>query len=268
MLRVERPAYTPKSTSSLSSGCFGRGTGACHDIWIHTWHRRSQSDTRCPLTLPQESLWWSQWSDLNKKQWSQASMVEGSTPLFLRYASKPRVKSGSPLKWLVPITVPKAKRLLVTQCASAHNDAGHKSRKVPLHHICLEEVDQDYVALNPVPPQKADLLISTVAKQCGDHLGHPPEVLVIPLSISGQQLSEWPWIFHPVLAAHWLLLEEAAVQVEVEHPIWTRPYAESWTSASGSGCLDELQDWLEFPPSGELQQGCPWSTLLVDQANC
>ena len=42
---------------------------------------------------------------------------------------------------------------------------------------------------------------------------------IIPLSILGQQLCEWPGIFHPELLAHCILLEEAATQVEVEHGV-------------------------------------------------
>ena len=35
----------------------------------------------------------------------------------------------------------------------------------------------------------------------------------------GQQVCEWPWAFHPELLAHCILLEEPAIQVEVEHGI-------------------------------------------------
>ena len=50
-------------------------------------------------------------------------------------------------------------------------------------------------------------------------LFHPAEVGIIPLSIIGQQLCEWPEIFHPELLAHCILLEEAATQVEIEHGV-------------------------------------------------
>ena len=77
-----------------------------------------------------------------------------------------------------------------------------------------------------------------------------------PLPTLGQQLGEWPRIFHPELRAHGILLEEAASQVEVEHVVehvhalMVGQLLEEvvvWYS------LDGLQDLLELPPSGGLR---------------
>ena len=107
---------------------------------------------------------------------------------------------------------------------SAHKDAGHKVGKLrfitSVWRNFQEEVNQNSVTLNPVPPQITELLIIAVAKQRRDHLGHLTKVLLVPLGVPDKQLSEGCWLLWsktpPLLT---FCFEKPAIHVEAEHAI-------------------------------------------------
>ena len=61
---------------------------------------------------------------------------------------------------------------------------------------------------------------------------------VRPLPILGQQLCEWPWIFHPELFADRVLLEVALAEVQFEHGVEHVPTLEGWHG------LQEVAVWM------------------------
>ena len=69
------------------------------------------------------------------------------------------------------------------------------------------------------PTDPLELIGIAMAEQSSKALGSTPEVLLIPLTIPDQQLSESRGIFCPEAFGHLLLAEEPAIVVEVDEAI-------------------------------------------------
>ena len=71
----------------------------------------------------------------------------------------------------------------------------------------------------PVPTDPLELIGVVVAEQCSKALGSTPEVLLVPMAVCNQQLSESRWILCPEVFTHRFLAEKPAIVVEVDEAI-------------------------------------------------
>ena len=75
------------------------------------------------------------------------------------------------------------------------------------------------ITLGPGPSDLLELIGVTVAEQGSEALGSTPEVLLVPLTVFYQQLSESRGIFCPEVLGHLLLAEKPAIVLEVDEAI-------------------------------------------------
>ena len=113
----------------------------------------------------------------------------------------------------------KGEALLVHAVSQGPQRSWTKLRKVALHWLGEQEVNESNVALEPVPPDPLELIRVVVAKESSQALGRAPEILLIPLTVSHQKISQFSWILCPILPSHGLLAEEPAIVVEVDELI-------------------------------------------------
>ena len=82
-----------------------------------------------------------------------------------------------------------------------------------------QEVNEGNIALELVPPDPLELIGVVMAEESRQALGRSLEMLLIPLTVIHQQVSQGSWILCPILLNHGLLAEEPAIVVEVDELI-------------------------------------------------
>ena len=91
--------------------------------------------------------------------------------------------------------------------------------QVALHWLSEKKINESKVTLKPVPPDPLELIRVVVAEKSSQALGRASEVLLVPLTVRHQEISQFSWILCPELLSHRLLAEEPAIVVEVDELI-------------------------------------------------
>ena len=113
----------------------------------------------------------------------------------------------------------KGEALLVHAVSQSPQRSWTKLREVALHRLSEQEVNESNVTLKPIPPDPLELIGVVVAKKSSQALGRASEVLLIPLTVSHQKISQFSWIFCPKFPSHRPLAEKPAIVVEVDELI-------------------------------------------------
>ena len=87
----------------------------------------------------------------------------------------------------------KGEALLVHAVSQGPQRSWAKLRKVALHWLGEQEINEGNVALEPIPPDPLELTGVVVAQESSQALGGSPEVLLVPLTVSHQEISQWSW---------------------------------------------------------------------------
>ena len=132
----------------------------------------------------------------------------------------------------------KGEALLVHAVSQGPQRSWAKLRKVALHWLGEQEINEGDIALEPVPPDPLEPIGVVVAKERSQALRSTPEVLLIPLTVSHQELSQVCWILCPIIPGHRLLAEKPAIIVEVDELV------EHVHAGHGRDVTEEVAVWV------------------------
>ena len=112
----------------------------------------------------------------------------------------------------------KGEALLVHAVSQGPQGSWAELRKAALHWLGEQEINEGNIALEPVPPDPLELIGVVVAKESSQALRSTPEVLLVPLTVGHQEISQVCWILCPIIPSHGLLAEKPAIiQAECRH---------------------------------------------------